>query len=1743
METFFQYLIPPVSVGQEALTPVLDATSLVELREAIQLTISRCVPNASLIKVFLRDPLTTHLVDENCRALPNSRFISDILQQRGKTEVTINHNQDSIRELLGNQYNNDGGTNNSVLLLPVPERGSHKKIGLIVVVSQAVSLSSVDPKRVGLCIKQISVTYEVIRSSLNKDTSPQISSLLSLMQLCGELNDQDAAKLEIKVMRYLQEQTDAESGFLLLVVPETQMLFCQAVGDSVLQEEVRFAGPLSCFGKALETKQPITLADIPVERRQEVEKIIRRQVHSLLFNKSDADIIRQCFKYTATVLTSTLAFQNERKLKNQTQALLQVARKLFTRLVESKQRGQVECSREHCHEEASYSHPTSNACQDQYEFPKKEGRQRNLLGQPTPALQTSKPRCPLCSGQSHLPSAHKAQCETDTEDNTFVLLPLSVWQCSCHHHRDTVNVHSSDLARNEIEIRNEAHQCKRPQVKSRAACKVKGLALGFEDEDELFVTPDSSPLRHDEISNKNHVCTQTSKCLDQAYRECQDGPYLPQKAQSAEEINRSKLVDYQRASTPLTSSFLSPPSFGNASSIAVVRRKTKPRYPKDICNKDKQADVLYEKTKSEKELQVMKVFFENMDEFGSLFDKTVVEKPPCAEEIPGLDSRREAQHLIANICDFIANSGLSQDELTSLSCSGTHHIAQSTPYSNPNICRGPGNLMQAHQLSLEPREDAASRSYIINTPMSPAKQCRASNHSESFISKPQLSPAACDKKHVHASMQDANRLTSPEQCLGSPAGELDCSTQTLCFRPKKISWEEKRGPGLQLPHTGKLDASNSMAPVSLVPYEISDSDSSFQSFAEEDSPAKGKITKNTPSPCEASVERYPTEDRDVLILPSQYLGLKDQINTFKTQSVSDHLISPVKHGWLQPTWKCPEDRRPSVRPINHSLFPVDADIDSGESAAGMVRVDFAGRYAEDVEENSDEDDFQSTCSALEEDESLLEMVDTLAHSDYRSAPSELHQTEGIPNTELMTIKKLSFLEDEETTLRLQDTKHNEESLSTAVTEVDSWTVGNNKETIEGFCDERLSDAKKREDVMKVSDNDSFEEGFDRMKQTQVESDCKRKGNSHGFRGSDTFHKKENRKSGELQFFVSNKSSFITETFDMAETEEKYTFTVDSKEFEETDLKKYEEKSESDINHTTMSDIENQPQCQVTEVGIRKENYGQSLVGTNSAGLDIKKNEEMTPGFGVDVDEKQNGKAKMQNGNEHEERYDTTAQLKSDSVEHREEYEETATLPVKQYEVKIDVFAKANAVKNKEKYMAISRSDTVHLDEGQDVLTKSNTKDLGKQYEVTVELYTEKKVAAKMYGEQYEMASKSDTEEPEEQFDVSLRLETEEDEGHHEWTTKSDTEELEEQYEMASRSDMEELEEQYEVASRSETHGPRKQYEVTSRSDTDKPEEDYEGTRSDTEEPEEQYQVASRLDTEESEKQYRVASRLDTDGPGKQYEETSRSDTDKPEKDYELTRSDTEEPEERYEVISRSDREESKEQYQVASRSDTDGPEKQYEEASRSDTEEPDEQYEVTSRSDTEEPEEQYEVASRSDIEEPDKQYEVTRSDTEEPKEQYEVTRSDTEEPEEQYEVTRADTEEPEEQYEVTRSDTEEPEEQYEMTRSDTEEPEEQYEVTRSDTEEPEGQYEVASRSDSEEPEEQYEVTGSDTDELEEQDEVTSRSDSEEPEEQYEVTGSDTDELEEQDEDQTQISLKNNMKSQNQTKRNLKNNMK
>ncbi|XP_063060391.1 cGMP-dependent 3',5'-cyclic phosphodiesterase [Engraulis encrasicolus] len=180
-----------------------------------------------------------------------------------------------------------------------------------------------------------------------------------ILQLCGELYDLDASSLQLKVINYLQKETRSQFCCLLLVSEDNHQLFCQVVGDKVLEEEISF--PLMCgrFGQVVEKKKSITLQDISKDECSQLCSLLGVEVVSSMlcvpvlsratghtvalacvFNKQggqryssfDEHVIQHCFCYTSTVLTSTLAFQKEQKLKQECQALLQVAKNLFTHL-------------------------------------------------------------------------------------------------------------------------------------------------------------------------------------------------------------------------------------------------------------------------------------------------------------------------------------------------------------------------------------------------------------------------------------------------------------------------------------------------------------------------------------------------------------------------------------------------------------------------------------------------------------------------------------------------------------------------------------------------------------------------------------------------------------------------------------------------------------------------------------------------------------------------------------------------------------------------------------------------------------------------------------------------------------------------------------------------------------------------------------------------------------------------------------------------------------------------------------------------------------------------------------------------------------------------------------------------------------------------------------------------------------------------------------------------------------------
>ncbi|NXN97616.1 PDE2A phosphodiesterase, partial [Rhinopomastus cyanomelas] len=156
----------------------------------------------------------------------------------------------------------------------------------------------------------------------------------------------------------LKQETQSLCCCLLLVSEDNHQLFCQVVGDRVLEEEISFSLTFGRLGQVVEDKKSITLKDISEEEHKQLSSMLGCEVTSMLcvpvisratsqvvalactFNKlsgesyteTDEHKIQHCFCYTSTVLTSTLAFQKEQKLKCECQALLQVAKNLFTHL-------------------------------------------------------------------------------------------------------------------------------------------------------------------------------------------------------------------------------------------------------------------------------------------------------------------------------------------------------------------------------------------------------------------------------------------------------------------------------------------------------------------------------------------------------------------------------------------------------------------------------------------------------------------------------------------------------------------------------------------------------------------------------------------------------------------------------------------------------------------------------------------------------------------------------------------------------------------------------------------------------------------------------------------------------------------------------------------------------------------------------------------------------------------------------------------------------------------------------------------------------------------------------------------------------------------------------------------------------------------------------------------------------------------------------------------------------------------
>uniref|UniRef100_A0A8C3TXR2 Phosphodiesterase n=1 Tax=Catharus ustulatus TaxID=91951 RepID=A0A8C3TXR2_CATUS len=367
------FLLPLVD-ALLSLGAALDASSL---RDALRHALVTLLPAVEHVYIYLLDGDSRLLCDDPPHELPANGKLRDAVQKQKRLECAGLPPAELPGQHLG-PLAAPLASGTQVLIIPLVDKNSGAVVCVILV--HCGQLSDSDEQNLRVLERHALVAFRRLQALQKLQPWPQVSLSTSssqtslakpekapgssysdldckILQLCGELYDLDAASLQLKVINYLKQETQSLCCCLLLVSEDNHQLFCQVVGDRVLDEEISFSLTFGRLGQVVEDKKPITLKDISEEHKQ-LSSMLGCEVTSMLcvpvisratsqvvalacaFNKlsgesytdTDEHKIQHCFCYTSTVLTSTLAFQKEQKLKCECQALLQVAKNLFTHL-------------------------------------------------------------------------------------------------------------------------------------------------------------------------------------------------------------------------------------------------------------------------------------------------------------------------------------------------------------------------------------------------------------------------------------------------------------------------------------------------------------------------------------------------------------------------------------------------------------------------------------------------------------------------------------------------------------------------------------------------------------------------------------------------------------------------------------------------------------------------------------------------------------------------------------------------------------------------------------------------------------------------------------------------------------------------------------------------------------------------------------------------------------------------------------------------------------------------------------------------------------------------------------------------------------------------------------------------------------------------------------------------------------------------------------------------------------------
>ncbi|XP_055937013.1 cGMP-dependent 3',5'-cyclic phosphodiesterase-like isoform X1 [Argiope bruennichi] len=177
-----------------------------------------------------------------------------------------------------------------------------------------------------------------------------------LLRLIESLDEDSYSCLQIKVNQYLKRESDSQHSFILNVSKDEQEIFCTVMSDKVLEERLSFPIQSNSFRTAIKENRSLTLEDINQDQVSVIESSLDSSIESLLcvpvpsvrknsismivclankegsFEECDEEMVQQAFRCVCPILLRAAACEEERRLREECQSLLTVAKNLFTHL-------------------------------------------------------------------------------------------------------------------------------------------------------------------------------------------------------------------------------------------------------------------------------------------------------------------------------------------------------------------------------------------------------------------------------------------------------------------------------------------------------------------------------------------------------------------------------------------------------------------------------------------------------------------------------------------------------------------------------------------------------------------------------------------------------------------------------------------------------------------------------------------------------------------------------------------------------------------------------------------------------------------------------------------------------------------------------------------------------------------------------------------------------------------------------------------------------------------------------------------------------------------------------------------------------------------------------------------------------------------------------------------------------------------------------------------------------------------